>query len=132
MYLEMAAPYPAIKILHEEYYSTADVHRILRGCSHLIGAMADMTNNWGPSGSLRTMATVGRPLICSRSLRASEVGAVLVESIDDITEELLEETKLPPDINRIGDGIVEYRKLIDILQQSIANGNPIRRFKEIP
>jgi len=131
LYQSLAEGHSNIKILHEEYYSTEEVHRILRGCSHLIGAMADMTANWGPSGSLRTMATVGRPFICTRSLRAQEVGAVIVETLDEVDISFLNQIKLPPDINQIGDGIAEYTELIQSLSKSVEEGSPIRRYSEL-
>ena len=130
-YLQLAEGHPNIEILHENYYSTQEVQRTLRRCSHLIGGMADMSANWGPSGSLRTMATVGRPLICKRSLRASEVDAYLVDRIEDITIDLLRRVTASPELSKIGDGITEYQSLVEVLRASIANGKPIRRYHEL-
>jgi len=111
-----AAGHPEIEVIAHGYLSVPDVQRKLRQCSHLVSAMDNLTANWGPSGSLRTMATVGRPLIALKSQRAAEVDAILVDSLDDITVDFLEQHRTPPDVNKIGDGLWAYKNLIRWIQ----------------
>ena len=114
-----------VDLIDYGYLTIPEVHRELRRCSHLVSAMDNLTGNWGPSGSLRTMATAGRPLIALRSQRAAEVDATLIDSLDEVTIEFLESHKSSPQLAKIGDGLWAYRDLMRWVETSIDCGKPI-------
>lgn len=110
---QIAELYPdRIELVDNGYLTTPEVQTKLRECTHLVSAMDNLTPNWGPSGSLRTMATVGRPLIALNSQRAAEVGATLVQSLDEITLDFLQQNRTSPDVEKIGDGLWAYKNLL--------------------
>jgi glycosyltransferase involved in cell wall biosynthesis len=98
--------------LIDDFLPMAEVVARLQGCSHLISCMVD---NLSQSASLRQMADVGRPLISVDSHQATEVGAVVVDSLDDITIEFLKKTKQLPSSP---DGFPDYEALIERLREA--------------
>ena len=122
--LDLAASYPKLNVIWERYLTIPEVQKELRKCSHLISAHEDIAANWGPSGSLRTMATVGRPLIACRSRRAAEVGAILVDNLSEITIDFLE---LHRSSNLVAnDNLWAYVNLVKWLTLSIEAQQPIK------
>ena len=122
--LDLASSYPGLEVIWERYLTIPEVQRELRKCSHLISAHEDIASNWGPSGSLRTMSTVGRPLIACRSRRAAEVGAILVNNLSEVTIDFLEMHCSPnPAIN---DNLWAYTNLVKWLTLSIEAHRPIK------
>ncbi len=110
---QMAELYPdRIELIDSGYLTIPEVQTKLRECTHLVSAMDNLTPNWGPSGSLRTMATVGRPLIALNSQRAAEVDATLVTNFDEITLDFLQQNRIAPNIEKIGDGLWAYENLL--------------------
>ena len=117
---EVARDHPdSIELVDNGYLTIPEVQKRLRECTHLVSAMDNLTANWGPSGSLRTMATVGRPLIALNSQRASEVDATLVDSLDEITSDFLEKNRAAPNVEKIGDGLWAYKNLIQWIDTAI-------------
>ncbi|KKL60632.1 hypothetical protein LCGC14_2203390, partial [marine sediment metagenome] len=109
----------SIELVDNGYLTIPEVQKKLQECTHLVSAMDNLTANWGPSGSLRTMATVGRPLIALNSQRAAEVDATLVSSLDEITLDFLKKSNVAPSIDKIGDGLWAYKNLIKWIDTAI-------------
>jgi hypothetical protein len=95
----------------DEFLPTEEIVRRLARCSHLISCMED---NGAQSGSLRIMAAAGRPVISLKTTQAEDVGAILVDSLDEITIDFLRRCRHAPEPY---DGMHDYNRLLDRLAQ---------------
>jgi len=108
-FLKSLAP-PNVKIV-SDFLPHTDIVKNLRLCSHLICAMDDLGRT---SGSLRMMALAGRPIVSLSCPGADEVGAIQVQSLQDITIPFLGSVDSLPSFP---DGLEQYIKLLDHLEK---------------